>query len=133
MNISKAEQRQIENEMIFRRINEKVGSDIDDIDAMHIEDGNSHLLYNDNIEIQFKCECSDESCDERIPLRLEEYQHIHINRSTFIVKTDHEVDAIEQVTQREEGYNVVKKDNTTPEPNDTLKITTIDNSPSASA
>ena len=128
MTISKAEQRQIENEMIFRRINEKVGTDLDTLDEMHREDGNHHLVRDEDLLLRFKCECSDENCDVRIPIQLSEYQEIHVDRSTFIVKTDHQVDPIEDVIAIQEGYNVVMKNNTTPEPNDTLKNTTIDNS-----
>jgi hypothetical protein len=126
--ISKAEQKQIENEMIFRRLNEKVGTDLDTLDAMHLEDGSLHLLHDDNILLRFKCECSDENCDVRIPLQLSKYRKIHVDRDTFIVKTDHQVDLIEKVIIKDKGYNVVKKNNSTPEPDDVLKMTNIDNS-----
>ncbi len=128
MNISKAEQRQIENEMIFRRINEKVGLDLDALDAMHTEDGNFDLITDEDLLLLFKCECSDENCAERIPLKLSQYKQIHRDRSTFIVKLNHQVDPIEKVVAQEKEYNVVVKNNTTPEPNDVLKDTTIDNS-----
>lgn len=128
MNISKAEQRQIENEMIFRRINEKVGKDLDALDAMHTEDGNFDLVRDEDLRLMFKCECSDESCDERISLKLSQYKSIHRNRSTFIVQPNHQVDPIEKVTIEEKNYSVVMKHNTTPEPNDVLKDTTVDNS-----
>jgi hypothetical protein len=114
--------------MIFRRINEKVGDDLDAIDAMHVEDGNLHLIRDEDFLLRFKCECSDENCEVRIPLRLSRYQEIHVDRDTFIVKTDHQVDPIETVILREDDFSVVKKNNSTPEPNDTLKDTTIDNS-----
>ena len=127
LRISEAEQRQIENEMIFRRINEKVGIDLDELDAMHTENGDFDLILDEDLRLMFKCECSDENCDERIPLKLSQYKKIHRNRSTFIVQPDHEVDPIEEVTVREKDYNVVIKNNTTPEPNDVLKDTTIDN------
>lgn len=44
MGITDAERKQIENEMIFRRINEKVGSDLDALDALHTKDGNHELI-----------------------------------------------------------------------------------------
>ena len=94
MNISKAERRQIENEMIFRRINEKVGDDLGALDAMHIEDGNIHLLRDEDLMLRFKCECSDENCSLRIPFLLSEYQDIHTDRDTFIVLANHQVDPI---------------------------------------
>jgi thermostable 8-oxoguanine DNA glycosylase len=128
MKISAAERKQIENEMIFRRINEKVGSDLDDLDKMHTEDGNAHLRHDDLILLQFKCECSDENCTVRIPLRLSKYREIHSDRSAFIVKKDHEVDKIEKVIHEEDGFNIVRKNNTTPEPGNVLNTTRVDNS-----
>lgn len=70
MDMPISERRQIENEMIFRRINEKVGDDLADLDAMHIEDDNLDLMWDDAVLLNFKCECSDEDCDKRIPIRL---------------------------------------------------------------
>ena len=128
MRISSAERKQIENEMIFRRINEKLGADIDALDQMHIEDGNPQFVHDDLLLLEFKCECSDENCSVRIPLKLSKYREIHIDRKAFIVKVDHQVDKIEKVIQKEDGYNVVLKKNTTREPGDVLNITTIDNS-----
>lgn len=128
MNISIAEQRQIENEMIFRRINEKVSDDLDDLDALHIEDDNIDLIREELLLLQFKCECSDENCDARIPMELNTYKEIHEDRDAFIVKLDHQVDPIEKVILRKEEYNVVRKNNSTPEPGSMLNETTIDNS-----
>ena len=127
MNISFAERRQIENEMIFRRMNEKVGTDLDALDAMHIKDGHFDLIRDENLELAFKCECSDENCSARIPVLLNEYQEIHLNRDTFIVLPDHQVDPIEVVIKKTEFYNIVKKNNSTDEPLNVLNETTIDN------
>lgn len=128
MNISKAEQKQIENEMIFRRMNEKVGSDLAALDTMHGEEGEYHLIRDEDLLLMFKCECSDENCDVRIPLKISTYEQIHVDRDAFIVKTNHQVDPIEKVIVTEKEYNVVRKNNSTPEPNNNLKDTTIDNS-----
>ncbi len=111
----KARAKQIENEMIFRRINEKVGSDLDALDVMHEEDGNNHLVRDEDFLLMFKCECSDENCDVRIPIRLSKYREVHVNRDTFIVLKDHQVDPIEIVIMEEKDYSVVKKNNSTPE------------------
>lgn len=127
MSITHAERRQIENEMIFRRLNEKVGDDLGALDAMHIEDGNIHLIRDTDLLLRFKCECSDESCSMRIPMQLSEYQKIHADRDTFVVMTDHQVDPIEKVIKETAEYNVVKKNNSTPEPGDKLNHTPIDN------
>ena len=127
MNISVAERRQIENEMIFRRKNEKVGDDLGALDAMHIEDGNPQLIREEGMLLHFKCECSDEECDERIAIKLGEYQEIHVDRDTFIVKLEHQVDPIEKVIKTTATYNVVKKNNSTPEPGKDLNETAINN------
>lgn len=127
MNISNAERRQIENEMIFRRINEKVGDDLTTLDAMHIEEGNLDLIQNEDLLLYFKCECSDENCETRIPILQSEYGAIHEDRKTFTVLPDHQVDLIEKVIKRTPLYNVVEKNNSTPEPSDRLNSTTIEN------
>jgi hypothetical protein len=128
MDISLTERRQIENEMIFRRANELVGDNLDELDANHIEDGNPELIRTEDVLLHFKCECSDEDCDARIPILLSVYRKIHENRDAFIIKLKHQVHAIEKVILTEETYSVVEKNNSTPEPSDTLNKTTIDNS-----
>lgn len=128
MNIPLSERRQIENEMIFRRANEKVGDSLGALDAMHIEDDNPHLIRDDSALLHFKCECSDEDCDARIPIRLSVYQTIHANRDSFIIKLKHQVEAIEEVILTEADYSVVKKNNSTAEPGEILNITPINNS-----
>ena len=128
MKISAAERKQIENEMIFRRINEKLGLDLDAQDKIYSDNGDFDLMHDDLILLHFKCECSDENCTVRIPLQLSRYREIHFDRNAFIVKSNHEVDKIEKVIQKEDGYNVVVKNNSTPEPGDTLNKTRIDNS-----
>jgi hypothetical protein len=128
MNMPLSERRQIENEMIFRRVNEKVGDDLGSLDAMHIEDNNPHLIREDTELIHFKCECSDEDCNARIPIKLSAYQKIHENRDAFIIKLKHQVQEIEKVIMTGDHYSVVEKNNSTAEPGDTLNITSINNS-----
>ncbi len=128
MNISNAERRQIENEMIFRRVNEKVGDALDALDAMHIEDGNIDLLSDEDLLLQFRCECSDENCSARIPLLRSKYDEIHVDRRNFVILPDHQVDPIEVVIKKTGSYSVVKKNNVIPEPSGSLNSTSIDNS-----
>jgi len=128
MDISHTERRQIENEMIFRRANELIGDQLDEIDAHHIEDGNPGLARTSDILLRFKCECSDENCDARIPIQLSVYQKIHENRDAFIIKLKHQVHDIEKVIITEDEYSVVVKNNSTAEPGDDLNKTSIDNS-----
>jgi hypothetical protein len=128
MNISRAERLQIENEMIFRRRNEKVGNELGALDAMHLEDGHVDLMSDKDLKLQFRCECSDENCLGRITMLLTEYQKIHADRDTFIVLSEHQVDAIEKILRKTAHYTVVKKNNSTSEPSNELNVTTIDNS-----
>lgn len=125
-----SERRQIENEMIFRRANEVVGTNLDQVDANHIEDGNPHLVRDEDILLEFKCECSDENCEVRIPVKLSTYQKIHLNRDAFIIKLNHQVKAIEEVILTKNDYSVVEKNNSTSEPGKQLNKTAIDNSQS---
>lgn len=127
MSIPISERRQIENEMIFRRINEKVGDDLGSLDAMHIEDDNPELMWNDAIMLNFKCECSDEDCDTRIQIRLSTFKKIHENRDAFLIKLKHQVEEIEEVILSEDNYSVVQKHNRTPEPSDILNNTSVKN------
>jgi hypothetical protein len=127
MDMPISERRQIENEMIFRRINEKVGDDLGGLDAMHIEDDDLHLIWDDTILLNFKCECSDEDCSQRIPIKLSAYNKIHENRDAFIIKLKHQVKEIEKVILTEDNYSIVEKNNSTAEPNDTLNKTSVDN------
>jgi hypothetical protein len=127
MGISITERRQIENEMIFRRANEKVGISLDALDAMHIADGNHDLVRDKNLVLHFMCECSDENCNARIPIKLSLYRKIHLNRGSFIVKLKHQVKAIEKVILTEKTYSVVIKNNSTSDPGIDLNETSISN------
>lgn len=122
-----SERRQIENEMIFRRGNEKVGDDLDELDAKHIEDDYPELIRTEDMLLHFKCECSDEDCDARIPIELSVYQKIHENRNAFVIKPKHQVNEIEKVIVSEDHYSVVEKNNSTAEPGDELNTTTVNN------
>ena len=128
MDMPLSERRQIENEMIFRRVNEKVGDDLGSLDAMHIEDDDLHLVWDDANTLNFKCECSDENCDQRIPIKLSLYKKIHENRRNFIIRPNHQVEDIEKVILSEKDYSVVQKNNSTAEPGGGLNDTAVNNS-----
>lgn len=64
----------------------------------------------------------------RIPMQLTDYQQLHTDRDTFVVMPDHQVDPIETVIAETADYNVVQKNNSTPEPTSGLNETSIDNS-----
>lgn len=130
MKLPPEERKQIENEMLFRRANETVGAELDEIDTLNIAEGNPHLVRNDKALLQFKCECSDENCAARLPLKLSTYKTIHEDRSAFIIKPNHEVKPIEKVIAVHDTYSVVRKNNVTAEPRAKASFnkTRIDNS-----
>lgn len=127
MDISLSERRQIENEMIFRRDNEGVGEALEELDAQLIEDNYPELINREDITLHFNCECSDENCDARIPMKLSKYQKIHKNRKAFIIKHNHEVDKIEEVVSTKKNYSIVEKKRLTAEPDDNLNETSVNN------
>ena len=130
MRLPSEERKQIENEMLFRRVNEQVGTDLDALDAQHRADGNDDLISKEDLLLHFKCECSDENCEIRIAMPLSEYKTLHLDRSCFIVKPKHEVKSIEKVIKITKNYCVVRKNNVTPEPRPGAEFnkTSIDNS-----
>lgn len=130
MSLPADERKQIENEMLFRRANEKVGADLDALDALHIAEGNHHLVSDKDLLLNFKCECSDENCQVRVPMKLSDYKEIHADRSTFVIKPHHEVKPIEKVLKATDTYSIVRKNNVTSEPDQDAQFnqTGLDNS-----
>jgi hypothetical protein len=127
MTMSLTEHRQIENEMIFRRKNEKIGDDLQALDADFMTDGYADLVLKEDLQLHFLCECSDENCKTRIPMLQSKYQKIHSDRDHFVVLPGHEVKGIEKVIKKCEGYNVVLKNKSIPEPSGQLNYTLTNN------
>ena len=128
MDMPLSERRQIENEMIFRRVNEKVVNELDELDAQLIKDDYPELtITDDDMVLHFVCECSDENCIERIPVKLSKYQKLHKNRKVFILKHGHEVKEIEEIIHTKNKYIVVEKNKTVGAPGNKLNTTSVDN------
>ncbi len=125
--MSTSEKRQIENEVIFRKSNEKVVDDLNSINKHNIKEGNPDLTIEDDQIIHFICECSDENCKVRIPISLKSYQQIHKNRKAFILKNDHAVKNIEKITKTKKSHIVVEKKRSISNPGNKLNKTTVNN------
>ena len=82
------------NETIFRKANE---------DMREAGDRLRHDFE------AFMCECADINCDETLPLSLDRYRDVRENPRRFIVLPGHENPELEQVVDKEEGFNVVEK------------------------
>jgi hypothetical protein len=86
-------QRAAKNQSLFREANERV------------EDLTSPASFAD-----FICECTNERCDESVPLTIEEYEHVRADGNSFFVLPGHEVPRFEEVIEAADGrYVVVRK------------------------
>ena len=85
-------QRAAKNQSLFREVNER------------IED-----LAGSASVSTFICECMNESCDENVPLTIEEYEHIRSDGNCFLVLPRHEVPEVEETVEATERYLIVSK------------------------
>jgi hypothetical protein len=109
MNKKLSEHRQVENEVVFRKTNERIQNGFDALNTMAEEEGITHMPDMDDLELSFYCECSDENCLKRIVIKLSLYNDIHNNRKQFLISPDHESLAIESIALKSSNYTVVKK------------------------
>jgi hypothetical protein len=85
-------ERAAKNQSLFREVNER----IDELS------GSATLPT-------FVCECTDETCDQRLPLTREEYERIRSDSNSFFVVRGHEINEIEQIVAVAKQYVVVAK------------------------
>lgn len=123
MKRSVTEQRQIENEAVFRSANEQATTSIKEVNQMAKEEGHHSLINNADMNIHFYCECSDENCRERIILPISKYEALHKDRKQFILKPGHHAKTIEKIVSKKPRYNVVKKFKIPPEQVESLQQT----------
>ena len=84
------------NEAVFREANER------------IEDLNEAFsTFTD--ELVLVCECGDGECAEKISLTREAYEGLRADPTLFAVVPGHEAPNVEEVVERREGYDVVRK------------------------
>ena len=128
MNQTQSERRMAQNEVVFRRFNEKVQKGFQDIKQMAVETNQEHLIQIDDTPLHFYCECSDENCRKRVMLKPSAYRKIHRNRRRFVLICGHETVQIEKVVGRFDNYCVVEKSVAVPSTATTLQATSVDNS-----
>jgi len=119
--------RMVENEAIFRQQNESIQKSLEELDQLATSDGQP-ITDKDELILHFYCECSDENCRSRIPIKLKEYADIHKQRRCFVLLPGHEVDLLEKITKKTNDYFVVEKLIIPPERPQKLNQTDIDNS-----
>jgi hypothetical protein len=88
------EQRIIENEKLFREVNERVAQ---------MEVGFS------GPDPVWVCECGDETCFQKIAVPIDEYKLIRAREDWFVILPGHQKPDVERVVRKNGGYFVVEK------------------------
>ena len=92
-----AEERLARNEVMFRAINERI-RDLARRFDMETE------------PVAFICECSDETCVERVSLTVDQYDEMRALPARFVVMPGHEATPlVERVVFRSPGFVLVRK------------------------
>jgi hypothetical protein len=89
------EERLAANEALFRAVNERLA----DWEERHKErDG--ELYY---------CECSNPDCADQLRLTEAEYESVRADPCTFLLAEGHQIPDIEEVIERHDGWNMIRK------------------------
>jgi hypothetical protein len=88
------EERMIENEKLFREVNERVA----DLQANH-----------SGPDPEWVCECGDETCFEKVTVPAEDYELIRAHGDWFLIMPGHDKPDIERVVRENGTYVVVEK------------------------
>ena len=91
--MSSREERLVENELLFRQVNERI----------------AELGEQQHGELEIVCECADERCTKAITLLTKAYERVREHPDRFIVFIGHQVASIEKVVETDERYFVVEK------------------------
>jgi len=92
---SKRDEQLAENEVMFRRVNERIASAGHDPAIPH--------------ELELVCECSDRDCLKMLTIEVAEYEWLRLNPRRFAVLPGHEAPAVEDVVERHEHFVIVEK------------------------
>ena len=116
-----------DNQVAFRKLNAKLKKMIDELDQIAVERGMDKHTFQTNQVYQFYCECSDENCRERIPMRFDTYEKAHEEDDTFTILRGHEVPVIEEIVYTKSNYAVVKKHVKPKQSNEVFHETALNN------
>jgi hypothetical protein len=110
MGQSLSEIRWAENEVVFRKANERVAKNVASTKAVAKEEGQEEFIRDiDGLPLLFYCECSSEKCRERISLTPKEYGEQHRNSSQFLLIPGHHIPKIERIVFENDKYIIVEK------------------------
>ena len=91
----KRDQRLAQNEIVFRRVNERLVSS---------EGGEAASQ-----ELNLVCECTNADCLQALTIELAEYEWLRQNPHRFAVLPGHEAPAVEDVVERHDRFVIVEK------------------------
>jgi hypothetical protein len=93
---SDREQRLGMNEALFREVNERI-------------DGVNRAFAVGTGTMSIVCECGARDCIEQIPIPVDAYERMRSDPSLFAVVPGHEALDVEDVVERHEDYEIVRK------------------------
>ena len=96
--MSEREHRIVENEDLFRTVNERIEGIVNDLGMATVTE-----------EADFVCECGDAACTGKVRVQVNEYERVRGNSHWFLIKPGHEIPDVEDVIERHSGYLVVEK------------------------
>jgi hypothetical protein len=99
--LSSREERIGLNEAVFREVNER-------IEAL------AETFQLDSQPLDLICECGDASCLKRISMTHPEYEQLRSESHQFAVYPGHVAPEVEDVLERRQGYEIVRKDEGAP-------------------
>ena len=93
------QERAAKNQALFREVNERV------------RDVNESFHTLASAVSDWVCECANETCVERLELRIEQYEAIRDDGTTFLVapSDEHVWPDVERVVERNDNYWIVQK------------------------
>jgi hypothetical protein len=84
------------NEAVFREVNERIQ-----------ELASTFGLGEQAIDIV--CECGHASCSNQLRLTMAEYEQMRRDPTLFAIHPGHEIPDVEDVVERRDGYDIVRK------------------------
>ena len=73
------------------------------------ENDSRSAWFHGHERVAFVCECSDEGCSELVSLDREAYTALRDSPIRFAVAPGHEMETVERVLERTDGYWIVEK------------------------
>jgi hypothetical protein len=84
------------NEAMFREVNERI-------------EGLAETFGLADQPLDLICECGDVSCAQQIRMTRQEYEALRKEPTLFAVYPGHEIDDVEEIVDKRDGYDVIRK------------------------